>query len=177
MSVGYKHYTGVGSRKTPKHVLGEILLLAKRLDDDGWTLRSGGADGADTAFEDGVTSLRKEIFLPWKGFNNNPSQLYTICEEALKIAEQFHPAWFACSMPARKLMARNVYQVLGKDLKTPSKFVICWTPDIFASKGGTSQAVRIARAHDIPVYNMRVDDDVEDLGVLYYKRIRTLFRE
>jgi len=40
---------------------------------------------------------------------------------------------------------------------TPSNFVICYTPhgkDI----GGTSQAIRIAKHHHIPVYNLGNDD-------------------
>jgi len=40
---------------------------ATRLELLGYTLRSGGANGADTAFEEGC--CRKELYLPWPGFN------------------------------------------------------------------------------------------------------------
>jgi hypothetical protein len=43
--------------------------------------------------------------------------------------------------------------VLGADLASPSRFVIAWTEDGEAV-GGTGQAIRIARAHDIPVLNL-----------------------
>ena len=50
-------------------------------------------------------------------------------------------------------MGRNGYQVLGYDLKTPSKFLICWTKD-GKETGGTAQAMRIAKDYKIPVYNL-----------------------
>ena len=34
-------------------------------------------------------------------------------------------------------------QVLGLDLKTPSKFLICWTPE-GKEKGGTATAIKLA---------------------------------
>ena len=60
-------YAGIGSRKTPVHILSKMRRVAERLEVRGYTLRSGGADGADTAFEEGCK--RKEIFLPQPGFN------------------------------------------------------------------------------------------------------------
>ena len=54
---------------------------------------------------------------------------------------------------ARKFHARNCYQVLGKDLQSPSNFVLCWTPG-GAVTGGTGQALRIAIDRGIPVFNM-----------------------
>ena len=43
-------YTGIGSRETPHHILTLMTEIANILDNIGYTLRSGGADGADTAF-------------------------------------------------------------------------------------------------------------------------------
>jgi predicted Rossmann fold nucleotide-binding protein DprA/Smf involved in DNA uptake len=43
-------YAGIGSRETPKEVLKSMTNYAKELSATGWVLRSGGADGADTAF-------------------------------------------------------------------------------------------------------------------------------
>jgi len=49
-----KFYTGVGSRKTPLSILKVMRKLGYKLAIDGWMLRSGGADGADSAFEKGA---------------------------------------------------------------------------------------------------------------------------
>jgi predicted Rossmann fold nucleotide-binding protein DprA/Smf involved in DNA uptake len=46
-------YAGIGSRSTPPETLPLIESIAARLAEKGWVLRSGGADGADSAFEKG----------------------------------------------------------------------------------------------------------------------------
>jgi len=63
---------------------------------------------------------------------------------------------------ARVFMARNSYQVLGPDLATPVDFVWCWTPH-GAVIGGTGQALRIAAAYEIPVFNLATDKDYSGL--------------
>lgn len=61
-----------------------------------------------------------------------------------------------------KLQARNSYQILGLDLNTPSNFVICWTKNGKGS-GGTGQAIRIARAYNIPIFDAGYWNDIEDV--------------
>ena len=46
-------YTGVGPRDTPQDVLQLMMAIGKRMAELNWVLRSGGADGADKAFEVG----------------------------------------------------------------------------------------------------------------------------
>jgi len=148
-------YTGIGSRKTPEQVLLLMSNIAELLGERGYTLRSGGAGGADSAFEIGCDSVggSKEIYLPWKNFNNRNSELNVVCESALELASRFHPRYKYLKRPAKLLMGRNGYQVLGNDLKTPVDFVICYTPNGDGG-GGTGQAIRIAKHHDIPVHDL-----------------------
>lgn len=161
-------YTGIGSRETPKDILKTMTQLAKDLDAIGYTLRSGGADGADDYFERGAT--RKEIYLPWKMFNGNPSPLFKVSQEAMALASEHHPAWDKLKDPVRKLMARNATQVLGLELDTPSDFVVCWTPDgceshltRTAATGGTGLAISIASKMGISIYNLENDDSTKSL--------------
>jgi hypothetical protein len=149
-----KFYAGIGARKTPVNVLEVMTQLAACLERDGWTLRSGGANGADTAFERGVVDpANKEIFLPWRGFNGSDSPLCEITSEAYAMAEQFHPAWERCSSAARKFHARNCFQALGATLQSPCSMIVCWTPDALMT-GGTGQALRIAQHNDICIKNL-----------------------
>lgn len=142
------------------------------------TLRSGGAPGADTAFETGVAKAKgyMDIYLPWKGFNKNASPLYGVCAAALEMASRVHPAWNALvkdgSYPSagQKLHARNCYQVLGKDLNRPSLFVVCWTPDgaeTSASRqrttGGTGTAIALGDRNGVPVFNLQKPGRGHDL--------------
>lgn len=159
-----KIYTGVGSRSTPLCVLAYMADLAEELACEGWTLRSGGARGADSAFEAGhrrVTTERMEIYLPWAKFNNNLSPLYGVRVEALQLAARHHPAWNSCAETARLLHGRNTYQVLGQTLDVPSAAVVCWTEDGCTGRrtrsrdtGGTATAIVLAEAHDVPVFNL-----------------------
>lgn len=150
-----RFYAGVGSRETPSDVLTVMWNLGAWLAQLGWVLRSGGADGADSAFEGGCTAVggRKEIFLPWKNFNKNKSILYTPTEEAIQLASRIHPAWGQCSRGARLLHARNTHQILGSDLATPVDMVICWTMG-GGERGGTATAMKLAKEHRAKVYNL-----------------------
>ena len=71
----------------------------------------------------------------------------------MKLASKFHPAWNKLSQGAKKLIARNGYQVLGKDLNDPVELVVCWTQD-GKVQGGTAQAIKIANYCYIPVFNL-----------------------
>lgn len=153
------YYAGIGMRKTPQECLTYMTGLAKVLAKRSYILRSGGADGADSAFESGCDDVKgnKEIFLPWKAFNNNPSLLYDATlsnwDEAMKIAASIHPAWSILTISEQKFHIRNVYQIQGQDLHTLVDFVICYTNGV----GGTMQSVRLAKKHNIPVFNLKMD--------------------
>ena len=157
-----KHYAGIGARATPPDVLAVMQDLGARLEQDGWKLRSGGARGADAAFERGVIDpTNKEIYLPGRSFNQrNSSQPGMIdatqlaaFDRALEAVFKYHPAPDRLSPFARNLMARNSMQMLGSDMQTPSKMVVAWTPGA-ASVGGTGQALRMAGDLGIVVRNL-----------------------
>jgi hypothetical protein len=164
-------YTGIESRSLPIEWVVPIGQLATELQELGLTLRSGGADGADTAFEYGVDNTKPncmEIYLPWLGFNgrsktDNHIFYYPplLIENALALASENHPNWNNLSSPVKKLMMRNCFQVLGNNLEWPSLFLVCWTPDgcehdqdRTINTGGTGLAISVADKAGILVYNL-----------------------
>lgn len=156
-------YAGIGSRKTPQDILALMKHIADRLGKWGWMLRSGGANGADEAFFTGAWCY--EIYVPWAGFNNigHGAELVRPTPKAMEIAAQYHPGWKNLREPVQKLHARNVHQILGADCNSPCSMVICWTPDgstgiTTARTGGTGQAIRIAAAHKVPIFNLQRED-------------------
>jgi hypothetical protein len=160
-------YTGVGSRTAPPKVLEQITKIGEFLAKYGWLLRSGAADGADSAFERGCDQAlgAKEIYLPWRDFSNSNSDLYRPSKEAFKIAESIHPIWEQLSYGAKCLHARNCHQVLGPDLNSPSDMLICWTPK-GEVKGGTATAINLAIRWRISVYNLALESiSLEDLDI------------
>lgn len=133
--------------------------IGKYLAQHHWTLRSGGADGADFAFEIGCDegSGTKEIYLPWKGFNNSTSSLYSPMQAAFDLAATIHPVWNKLTIGAKKLHARNCHQVLGLNLDTPSSLLICWTKD-GKEVGGTATAIKLAKQYNVRVINLAIEN-------------------
>lgn len=80
-----RYYTGIGSRKTPDSICLLMTKIASLMSKKGFILRSGGATGADSAFELG--SLKSDIFLPWKEFNGSKSKYYCPTSHAYDILE------------------------------------------------------------------------------------------
>ena len=151
-----KYYAGIGSRLTPDDILEMMTKIAEGLSRN-YILRSGGADGADSAFERGAKD-KKISYLPWPNFNKSKERYITVTSKAMKMAGEFHPAWDYLSYGARKLHARNCYQILGEDLSTPADFVICWTPG-GKEIGGTAQAIRIAKSYNIKIFNLAIENE------------------
>lgn len=158
------YYAGIGSRETPQEFLKLFTKVATYLSKKGCVLRSGGANGSDLAFEKGVHNSLKEIYLPWNGFNDSTSKLVVSDKRAFEVAEKYHPYWYNLKDGAKKLQARNSHQVLGLDLNTPSDFIICWTKG-GKGIGGTGQALRIAKAYNIPIFDCGKYNDVLECAV------------
>lgn len=166
-----KYFTGIGSRNTTTPILDLMESISTKLESEGFILRSGGAQGADSAFEDGVVNkANMEIYIPWKGFADKFSgDLGVILatdlpnwEEAQDMVYDIHPDPDRLSMGSVALHGRNMYQILGKDLKTPSRFVVLWAPPTKDGvKGGTNSAYQLAKRNGIETFNL-FDAEVQE---------------
>ncbi len=144
-----RYYAGIGSRETPFDIQLMMYDLGAKLGKK-YCLRSGNAHGADISFENGCDSIhgQKEIFVQ-----------KDCTEEAEEYSSKFHPKWYECNFGARKNHGRNAMIILGPKLDCPVERVICWCVEengIYS--GGTGQGLRIAKAHDIPIYNLYFED-------------------
>ena len=153
-------YAGIGSRETPEEVSKNVIIpFAEYLAKKDWILRSGGAEGADSAFEEGcdLAKGKKEIFLPWPGFNGNKSTFSQIPLAAFKTAafvwQKRGRQWESTKPAVQKFMARNAMQILGINMIVPVDFVVCWTPGGKLT-GGTAQALKHASILGIPIFNI-----------------------
>lgn len=160
-------YAGIGSRETPKPILTIMRQFAEAVAHN-HVLRTGGASGADQAFFEGAKAWckksstpmeeRVEVYLPWDGFNGfkkaDGKHIYAhIPAGAYMIAEKYHPNYGRLREPTKHLMGRNSCQIMGRLLNDTVDFVACYTSDGRFS-GGTGQALRIAEAHGIKIYNL-----------------------
>ena len=201
----YGAYAGIGSRETPQDVCDDMTAIAAALEARGFTLRSGFAGGADTAFELGTTrdDLR-EVFAPWRGFGANPDSPHekkrwdqirrhegitgerfvpakarllegAMARRSEELAAPHHPNWDRLKSGARQLHSRNMGQVYGPTLDVPALFEIAYTVDGQAT-GGTGQAIRVAQDAGIPVLNVH-DGAVRDVLMKELGIERTRVRE
>ncbi len=172
-------YSGVGARKTPGPVLDLMFQIGLSAARKGLRLRSGGADGADLAFEEGAASAclgaAWEVYIPWPGYNNidasaegfhvlkssHVERNLTLLVESGAMSRSHRNS---LSSGAAALHARNCHVVLGIDLASPSSFLVCWTPG-GEDTGGTGTAIRLARHYEIPVYNLFSERDRQLLEV------------
>ena len=152
-----EYYAGVGSRKIDENTEDFMAKFANVIENTSIVLRSGGAEGSDKAFEKGVEKkANKNIFYA------DDADLMSYFAAYL-----FHPSPYILSKNeyAKKLMARNTFQILGdlsSDVIEPSLFVVCWTKDGVETHkqrtketGGTGQAISIADVFGIPVINVK----------------------
>lgn len=155
----YRPYAGIGSRRTPPRIAALIAQPAQSLARNGFTLRSGGARGADSAFEywhraaeprSADEPIRSpEIYRP----DSPPMWALELVQCYLDNGHK----WASFPEYKRKLLARNMQQVLGPDGGSPALFVLYWTEeDDFSapSAGGTRYALRCAVAHNVPILNL-----------------------
>jgi len=180
MSNQLKFYAGIGSRKTPVKILDYMSRIATRLEEDGWLLRSGGAEGADSAFESGLPYgvEDNEIIILRNGFNekhaNNGYLNFGNATQEMKnkcdsIVYSIHPYWLNMPRWMKNLHSRNVMQILGYNLDSPVKFVLYWAPEDEhgIATGGTRTAVVLAQRLGIPTFNMLHDEVIERLERKY----------
>lgn len=179
-----KFYTGIGSRKAPESATDIMSDLGVIMYQKEYILRSGRAEGADYAFQRGAefilkqpaissnTRTRQEIYIPNERFNAcfgnigaiNPKNFENYREAEL-LMEDIHPAGRRLRGFAREAHIRNMYQVLGQDLNTPSDLVILWAKPKgkLEVDGGTNSAFQLARLYKIPTFNLYNQEDKEEL--------------
>lgn len=165
---------GIGSRETPAPYLRVIRTFAADISGRGYGLRSGGARGADQAWEEGaatgpspVQSFRVSVRPGEPGIPLN-AIAPAVVAQAAELASRHHRGWARLQDYARALMTRNCLQVLGPDLQDPVAHVLCWAADsvlehgrVVDVAGGTGLAVRLAHSRGIPVLNLALPDHLD----------------
>lgn len=139
-------WTGVGSRERPKEIARLIVVIPRTISLYGKTLRTGDASGCDSDFTKGCMSGKGKIQV-FSAADCTPAA------QAISASILGERHWSNCKPSSRLLLGRNSMQVLGKNLDSPTSFVICYTKD-GESVGGTKVAIELAKSRKIPVYNL-----------------------
>lgn len=165
-------FTMIGSRTAPDIVVDWFQRIAETLLEAGWTGRSGlcplGID--DSLTRAVIAQLNKEnmplaeLYIAWDGFDGwrdgdlagavISAKKLPCYEKAVELASSVHPRWENVKAGGKLLHSRNPFQVLGRDLESPSDVVLLWAPISGESiTGGTRTAYELAKNSSIPIYN------------------------
>lgn len=156
----YKAYTVAAPREMPAEVLEQFAKIARKMDALGYTVRTGGGDGADDIVAQNAAKI--ELYLPWKKFNGKVGVVEKPTEEAQALAKKAHPAYDKVKETVQLLIARASHLVLGTNLRDPVKFIVCYSEDGVeeaakrtAKTGPAGQLITIAKEHNIPIFNLK----------------------
>lgn len=162
----------VGSRKAPVVTLELFNWLGRYITDRGYAVSSGDALGVDRAgWEGAIQSSRysiveSRIFLvdfegPRKhrasldnNFIDSSNLEPSIQTEAYSIAQSVAPHITRLNDYVRSLHTRNVYQILGANLKNPVKAIFYYAEPLEGDEtvaGGTNTALQVAKLAKIPI--------------------------
>jgi hypothetical protein len=166
--------------------------IAQVFAERGYRLRTGDAEGADSAFTSGALSQLKpeqlkdllhvyvahDAYKSLRPYERKPAA--DMIETLINLARKYHPNPSALSSKASwsrgsplGLQARNALQIGGDRLNDPSDFaVMAFTPEnqrrFAGDLGGTGQAFRIAKSKGIPVFDLDMSEkDLLDQLALY----------
>ena len=194
-------YTGIGSRETPELILMLMELIAELLCATGFRGRSGAAPGADSAFRRGARRSDRygdvgfEDFLPdhtmfdkeefgWVKPDQEErifdARMFDAYEESVQLALSARGSWNGLGRGGILLHSRNPMQVLGGSLKQPSKFCIFYAKPKGKQglvEGGTNTAVQVALRHNVPVFNLYLEDVQQRMIRWLYNNIEKLCEE
>lgn len=141
------------------------------LAENDYTLVSGNADGADSAFVDGASKVlnhKVEIKLPWKSFNANKlKSTYVVGDvypnEYAILAESLCPNWKSFTYPVKQLFIRNVAIV------KETRFVLAMfanEENMSSKHGGTIFALKIANKYNIPYLKLNPNSNISISDIL-----------
>lgn len=177
--VSNKTFTLVGSRETPKDIYLLMRELAQLLLSFGWDGYSGASGFADKQLEQAyfynyyrnIAQGTIYCFMPWGHFDslfkfqekvvyyNTP--MLPDYDRAKVIAKEHYDKYNdydKLGVGAKSMMNRNVYQVLGPELKHKTDITIYWakpaTSKNMVCQGGTNLAVALSEHYQVPTINL-----------------------
>lgn len=167
----YKPYACTGNDDAPPEIKQKFIEIVKMLENNGYTLRTGGMEGIEEIVENSVT--KKEVHLPFRDFNGKQSRFTYNSDRAYAIAKKFHPTFDGLSKGAKCFLAKNARLILGNNMTSPALFLLTWTEDgAISSRDRTARTgfaghpIAIAAGVGIPVINLARSDAEQKLNML-----------
>lgn len=163
---------GTPDEESKKLILGLIKNLAGR----GFILRyqfNNTIDFYKTVTD--IEGLSVEAYRPWKKMAPDlASVAKTFADkQAYEAACYYAPKFSSFPPGVRCIRANAVYALLGKEIKNPSNFILCWTEcgseaitkdTDFKKIGNAGVFFTMGKDLNIPIYNIKNKDSVQKLA-------------
>lgn len=167
----YKPYACTANDDAPQEIKDKFIEIVKMLENNGYTLRTGGMEGVEEIVENSVT--KKEVHLPWRDFAGKQSRFTFNTDRAYAIAKKYHPTFDGLSKGVKCFLAKNARLILGNNMTSPALFLLTWTEDGATSSrdrtartGFAGHPIAIAAGIGIPVINLARSDAEQKLNML-----------
>ena len=167
----YKPYACTANEDAPPEIKNKFIEIVKMLENNGYTLRTGGMEGVEEIVENSVT--KKEVHLPWREFAGKQSRFTFNSDRAYAIAKKYHPTFDGLSKGVKCFLAKNARLVLGNSMTSPALFLLTWTEDGATSSrdrtartGFAGHPIAIAAGIGIPEINLARSDAEQKLNML-----------
>ena len=167
----YKPYACTANEDAPPEIKNKFIEIVKMLENNGYTLRTGGMEGVEEIVENSVT--KKEVHLPWRDFAGKQSRFTFNTDRAYAIAKKYHPTFDGLSKGVKCFLAKNARLILGNNMTSPALFLLTWTEDGATSSrdrtartGFAGHPIAIAAGIGIPVINLARSDAEQKLNML-----------
>ena len=161
----YQPYGIMGNKDAPPKIIDDLVRIARKLSENGFTLRTGAMEGIEQIVDGAVGN--GELYLPWRDFGGKDSKNTFNSPLAKGIAKKFaaNVNWETLKPPVQAFLCKNVRVLTGQNCNSLALFLLCWSEDgaetaiekTFAT-GNIGHAIAVAAAHRIPVFNLGKPD-------------------
>jgi hypothetical protein len=153
----YQAYAILLNKGVPDNELDYIKSLIPKLSKD-YILRTSGLEPNELFYN---LADKKELYLPWRDFNNLQSKFTWTDDKALEICSIFSPTFKDIKDSVKKIIATSVRVILGNTLKSRVTFFITYSEDGCESvknksfkTGNVGLPIALASTIKIPVFNL-----------------------
>ncbi|SNX48816.1 hypothetical protein VTH8203_02453 [Vibrio thalassae] len=148
----------------------------------GFIQRNGG-NSVDDWFRQGALKYQAnsvQLCLPWDGYNDHEigdGNAVGNRQIAMAVTSRYLKGFRAINPHQKMIISRNVFLILGFDLKHHAEFIVCYTKcgtKSFKGLKNLSQqlCLKLAASYNIPVINLGNPDDMAIVGSLI-ERVKT----
>lgn len=168
-------YVGVGPMTAGEDMCAQAKIFGQAMAEMGWTLRSGGAEGLDEAFERGALegNGKTEIFIPSadfrKRFKSSDKVIHTLDKhiEAMREVAPLHENWSQLGTTVQMFLTRIPFCLFGEKLDKPAHFVVGWSKHY--PHTGAGIVLKMAEMAGIPAFNLAMPGQMDAVEDFVYK--------